>query len=151
MNIVCMALTGAHSNCSTKDCGGLPLQLVAIIADLIGAGHRVRWFEQPLCQSGMDKAHCRLACINPDVMLFACDGTPLSPMMASVAVRCGSVKNSEYITEGVMRPAGYWSDLLTNPAMNLRSLRQKTERLHAERKIYIAMNDANIEGVATPV
>lgn len=125
----------------------MPVEIAAIISALLDAGHRVHWIEKRLCSSSIDNIVRRVTAIDPDVLLFMCDGYPDLPLMANVAVRGSGVPGREYIAETVMRPAWHWVSALTALESNCRDLVVKIERSNEVRNRKAAMNDCITDAV----
>jgi len=153
MDIVCIALAPAKPGHSRGDVLGkeLLILMAGIIETLINAGHKVNWIEPPLCQSSVEEAIKRVSVLDPDVVLFACNGYPGMPLMASMAVRCEGSRDGEYICDDILRPAQQWCDTLSNPDMSLPLLIEKIKQYYGASAACTAMNDAFVASSATPV
>lgn len=92
----------------------LPIQMLAIAADLIDAGHNVHWPEESLSQSNMDRIVADARDFAPDIVFFACCDQRSQHLMATVAVKIGGASGNEFLNDATLRPARYWCDQLAN-------------------------------------
>lgn len=92
----------------------LPIQMLAIAADLIEAGHNVHWPEESLSEANMDRVVADARVFAPDMVFFACCDLRSQHLMATVAVKIGGVSGNEFLNDATLRPARYWCDQLVN-------------------------------------
>ncbi len=92
----------------------LPIQMLAIAADLIEAGHNVHWPEESLSHANMDRVVADARVFAPDMVFFACCDLRSQHLMATVAVKTGGVSGNEFLNDATLRPARYWCDQLVN-------------------------------------
>jgi len=148
MKIVCIQLAPPQSdepqspNNQAAESSVFPVSFVGVIMELMAAGHKVNWLEQPLCPSSVDEAISQVAAINPEVLFFACDGRPTLPLMATVAVRYNGLDSGEYICDGVLRSANQWCTTLTSPDLSVLSLIDKIQQFRKAKVGHRALNDS---------
>jgi hypothetical protein len=86
------------------------LQLLAVVEDLIKAGHRVTWIDKTLHQRKVDQLVEQIMATTPDVLLFVRTGHPTQQLMASVAVLTDNIVR--FVSAGELRPVAAWRDIL---------------------------------------
>ena len=103
----------------------LPIQLLAVVGELMDAGHQVHWPDESLTHRNKDRLIKDAQEFNPDVLFFACGDQQTRKLMASVAVKTNSVLGNQFLNEDTMRPAREWCDALTDRDISVDSLLKK--------------------------
>ncbi len=99
----------------------LPIQMLAIAADLIDAGHKVHWPEESLTCANME----RIIGFLVDRIgrgFFACGDQRSHGLMANVAIRVGGISGNQFLNDSMLRPARYWRDQLTDDKLSVQHL-----------------------------
>lgn len=108
----------------------LPIQLLAIVGDLLDAGHEVYWPEESLNAGNIDRLIKEAQGFSPDVVFFACGDQQSQSLMASVAVKTHSILGNEFLNDPTMRPAHEWCSALTEQNASVHSLLQRLSAAH---------------------